>query len=52
MKLQECLVQARKLAAPYRVTDGKRFRLKDYDPEDTGPFDRREKEEASELHES
>jgi len=27
---------ARKLAKPYRVDDGKKFRLKDFDPGDTG----------------
>jgi PPK2 family polyphosphate:nucleotide phosphotransferase len=52
MNLRKVIKEAEALARPYRVTDGKTFRLKDHDPEDTGPFDRREKEEASELHES
>lgn len=29
---------AAKLSAPYRVDHGKKFRLKDFDPEDTGDF--------------
>jgi PPK2 family polyphosphate:nucleotide phosphotransferase len=38
---------ASKLAKPYRVDDGKKFRLKDFDPGDTGHF--RSKEHATEL---
>ena len=38
MNTATLLTQARKLAAPYRITDGARFRLSDYDPGDTGPF--------------
>jgi PPK2 family polyphosphate:nucleotide phosphotransferase len=34
---------------PYRVTDGKKFRLKDYDPDDTGGLGSEFKEEAKEL---
>ncbi len=38
-----------KLAKPYRIDDGKHFRLKDFDPADTGPW--RSKEHAAEkLH--
>jgi PPK2 family polyphosphate:nucleotide phosphotransferase len=37
---------AGKLAKPYRVTDGKKFRLKDFDPADTGKL--RSKEDAKE----
>jgi len=33
---------ARKLAKPYRVDDGKKFRLKDFDPGDTGHIKSRE----------
>lgn len=50
MNLRSTLKDAESLARPYRITDGRRFRLRDQDPEDTGPFERREKEEASELH--
>ena len=35
--------------APYRVTDGKAFRLKDVDPDDTGPFAGESKPEAQQL---
>ncbi|MBZ5722174.1 MAG: polyphosphate kinase 2 family protein [Acidobacteriia bacterium] len=38
---------ATKLAKPYRVEDGKKFRLKDYDPGDTGRL--RSREHAEEL---
>jgi PPK2 family polyphosphate:nucleotide phosphotransferase len=38
---------ASKLAKPYCIDDGKKFRLKDFDPSDTGHF--RSKEHATEL---
>ena len=38
---------ASKLAKPYRVGDGDKFRLKDFDPQDTGEF--KSKEEAKGL---
>ncbi len=38
---------AGKLAKPYRLEDGKKFRLKDFDPGDTGKL--RSKEHAKEL---
>ena len=38
MKTQEVLQKARKFAKPFRVTDGRRFRLKDVDPGDTLGF--------------
>src|SRR5207244_12123885 len=41
---------AGKLAKPYRVDDGKKIRLKDLDPSDTG--DIRSKEHATELLET
>ena len=41
---------ASKLAKPYRVDDGKKIRLKDFDPSDTG--DIRSKEHATELLET
>jgi PPK2 family polyphosphate:nucleotide phosphotransferase len=34
----------RNFIRPYRVTDGKGFRLKDIDPDDTGDFDRDDKD--------
>ena len=38
-----------KLINPYRVTHGKGFRLKDFDPGDTGKLDSDQKGEAKEL---
>ena len=38
---------ASKLAKPYRITDGDKFRLKDFDPQDTGHF--RSEQHAKEL---
>src|SRR5579863_5124406 len=35
MKFKELVKEAAILAAPYRVTNGAKFRLKDYDPDDT-----------------
>lgn len=39
---------ARKMIRSYRVTDGKRFRLKTFDPRDTGPFVAEDKNDAQE----
>ncbi len=36
MKLSKVIKKARELASPYCITDGKEFRLKDIDPDDTG----------------
>ena len=36
MKLKKLVKEAAEICKPFRVTDGKKFRLKDYDPEDTG----------------
>ena len=38
------LEKIRKLIKPYRITDGKKFKLKDIDPGDTGDFDKDDKE--------
>jgi len=35
MKFKDLVKEAASLAAPYRVTNGEKFRLKDYDPADT-----------------
>jgi len=40
---------AARFAAPYRVTDGRRFRLKDIDPGDTGPLTSEDKPRAKEA---
>jgi PPK2 family polyphosphate:nucleotide phosphotransferase len=42
------LEKVRKLINPYRVTDGKEFKLKDIDPDDTGDFDKSDKERFKE----
>ncbi|HSO06640.1 MAG TPA: polyphosphate kinase 2 family protein [Pelomicrobium sp.] len=39
----------RKFLAPYRITSGKKFRLKDHDPADTHGFKSEDKGEAREL---
>jgi len=49
MKLKKLLQQSVKLAARYRVDDGRGFRLKDWDPEDTGWLKKESKEHADEI---
>lgn len=49
MKTQKLLRQARKLAKIFRVTDGDKFRLKDFDPADTLSFKSEDKSRAKEL---
>jgi PPK2 family polyphosphate:nucleotide phosphotransferase len=39
----------RKFVDPYRVDDGKKFRLKDFDPSDTGRLESADKPEAQEM---
>jgi PPK2 family polyphosphate:nucleotide phosphotransferase len=46
------LKNARKLIAPYRVTRGDGFRLKDFDPADTGGFGAEDKPHAQEALQS
>jgi PPK2 family polyphosphate:nucleotide phosphotransferase len=41
--------QAEAFAEPYRVDHGRRFRLRDHDPSDTGPFKNRHKDHAGTL---
>jgi hypothetical protein len=38
MKTDSITTKAREFATPFRVTDGKKFQLKDYDPGDTLTF--------------
>ena len=52
MKIQKILKAARKLCKPYRVTDGKSFRLKDVDPGDTQDFKSEDKPRAKEALQS
>lgn len=49
MKTKELVKQARDLAKPFRVTNGKKFRLKDYDPGETLGYDDGDKDEAARL---
>ena len=49
MKLNQMVKQARKLAKPFRVTDGRRFRLDDIDPGDTGTLEADDKPRAKEA---
>jgi PPK2 family polyphosphate:nucleotide phosphotransferase len=52
MKNGNLIKLARKLSKPYRVTDGKDFRLKDYDPRDTGDLKSADKSRAQEALEA
>ncbi|HYY28228.1 MAG TPA: polyphosphate kinase 2 family protein [Chthoniobacterales bacterium] len=49
MKTKEIIERSRKFVAPYCVTDGKKFRLKDIDPNDTGESTSEDKPLAKEL---
>ena len=48
MKLKEMVEKARKLAEPYCITNGDKFRLKDQDPGDTLHFKKDDKPRAKE----
>jgi PPK2 family polyphosphate:nucleotide phosphotransferase len=49
MKRSRIIKRARGFAKPYRVSDGKRFRLKDIDPGDTGDLQSEDKPRAKEA---
>jgi PPK2 family polyphosphate:nucleotide phosphotransferase len=49
MKTKELIKKARTITHPFRVTDGDKFRLKDYDPADTLKFDSGDKSRAREA---
>jgi PPK2 family polyphosphate:nucleotide phosphotransferase len=49
MKLSEIIKRARAFSKPFRVTDGKKFRLKDIDPGDTLDFGSEDKPKAKEA---
>lgn len=49
MKTKEIIERSLKFSAPYRVTDGKKFRLKDVDPKDTGNVSPEDKPRAKEM---
>jgi PPK2 family polyphosphate:nucleotide phosphotransferase len=49
MKTKRVIETSRKLSRPYRITNGKKFRLKDIDPEDTGDLKEQDKSRAKEA---
>src|SRR5215471_2544171 len=49
MKNKEIIKRARKISEPFRVTDGEKFRLKDYDPGDTLGYGDEAKPRATEA---
>jgi PPK2 family polyphosphate:nucleotide phosphotransferase len=49
MKLDRVIKAARRISRPYCVTNGKRFRLKDVDPGDTGELKSEDKPRAKEA---
>ena len=49
MKTKQVIERARRWCKPYRVTKGKKFRLKDVDPGDNGKHTAKEKKEAKEA---
>ena len=49
MKKKEIIERSKKFIKPYRVTDGKKFRLKDIGPGDTGEVTSEDKPRAKEL---
>jgi PPK2 family polyphosphate:nucleotide phosphotransferase len=49
MKTKEIIEKSQKFIVPYRVTNGKKFRLKDFDPNDTGEATSEGKSRAKEL---
>ena len=49
MKPDKFVKRARELAAPFRVSSGKNFRLKDYNPADTLKFESKDKGRAKEA---
>src|SRR5262245_46740459 len=49
MKSKEIIEMSRRLCRPYRVTNGKKFRLKDVDPGDTADFTSEDKARSKEA---
>ncbi len=47
--MKDLIKRARKVSRPFRVTDGDRFRLKDFDPRDTLQFTSEDKPRAKEA---
>jgi PPK2 family polyphosphate:nucleotide phosphotransferase len=49
MKIEQVIQSAHRLSKPYRVKNGKKFRLKDFDPSDTGELKSEDKPRAKEA---
>jgi PPK2 family polyphosphate:nucleotide phosphotransferase len=49
MKSKQVIKRSAAFSKPYRVTDGKKFKLKDYDPGDTGGLQSEDKPRAKEV---
>jgi hypothetical protein len=49
MKTSEVIETGKRFSRPYRVTEGKKFRLKDVDPKDTGELTSEDKPRAKEA---
>jgi len=49
MKTKQVIEAAHQLSKPYRVRNGKKFRLKDVDPDDTGKLNPDDKDRAKEM---
>src|SRR5689334_16276624 len=49
MKTKRVIETSRKLSRPYRITNGKKFRLKDIDPGETGDLKAQDKSRAKEA---
>ncbi len=47
--MKALIEHAKKFSRPYRVSDGDKFRLKDYDPDDTGDLSAKDKPQAREA---
>ena len=52
MKTSEVIETAKRFSKPYRVAEGKRFRLKEVDPKDTGELTSEDKSRAKEALQS
>lgn len=49
LSLSKKIKRCREFSAPYRITDGSKFKLKDIDPGDTGDLKSEDKAEAKEI---
>ena len=47
--LKKIMKKARELAEPYCVEEGAKFRLKQIDPDDTGDFKQKDKEDRKSV---